>query len=413
MNIVYLSLVYTVWFMSTYFIILYLLIFIQKRSVFYKNIELKEGKPKITVILPAFNEEDTIKASIHSLLSMDYPQERLEIILVNDGSTDRTGEVMEEYRDVENITVVNNKVNQGKARCLNKGLELSRSRYIACMDSDSRIKPDAIEKSLGFFRDPDVGAVTIRIDVHEPRTLLEKIIGVEYAIGLSLTLKALSYINSIHVTPGPFSIYRSDVLREMGGFDEESITEDLEIAYRLQEHGYRIENCLSTRVYTTVPRDLKSLYNQRIRWYSGALQTVYKYKKLMFNRENGCFGMFFLPFNYGVILLGLILFLSSLYMTSSNIYTRVSYLGFIDYDLMSLINFEVIDPLAISILYLFAVSSIGASIVLTLVSFRVLHKNIKKNLTGLVGFILFFILYQVFWLGSFYSVLFNREIKWR
>jgi len=98
---------------------------------------------------------------------------------------------------------------------------------------------------------------------------------------------------------------------------------------------------------------------------------------------------------------------------ASDVFTQVSYLGLVGYDLSHLLNIKEIDPLAVSIFYVLACSSIAASLLLILVSFRIIEKNIKENITGCLGYLLFFVLYQVFWLGSLYNLVFKKKVKWR
>jgi cellulose synthase/poly-beta-1,6-N-acetylglucosamine synthase-like glycosyltransferase len=417
MNPVYTLLVYVVWYLSTFFVVLHLLLILKNRDKIYDEMgeKIKEDSmPRVSVIIPAYNEGKTIGKTISSLLSVDYPKELLEVIVINDGSEDNTEEVVENYANEGKVIFINNKKNKGKAICLNEGIKKARGELIACMDADSIVKGDIIKKTITYFqKDEKTAAVTVRVGVINPKNILQKIIDIEYAIGLSLSLKVLSFLNSIHVTPGPFSIYRRDVLLKLNGFDEKSITEDLEIAYRIQKLGYNISCCLSTSVSTIVPADLKSLYKQRRRWYSGALLTLWKHKNLIFNKKVGFFGLFFLPFNYGLITLGLSLFLFSIYLTLSNIIKFFSHLRLTNYDILSNIIVGGIDPLMISIFYFFAFLSILATFLLSYVSFKIIKKKIRKNLIGFFGFVLFFFAYQVFWLGSFYNVIFKRRVKWR
>ena len=108
------------------------------------------------------------------------------------------------------------------------------------MDADTIVEPDAIKKSLPYFNEGDVGAVTVSVEVNRPKSFLHKIIDLEFILGLSLFLKVFSFFNCIFVTPGPFSIYRKDVLDKIGGFDVNNIVEDFEIVFRIRKAGYKI-----------------------------------------------------------------------------------------------------------------------------------------------------------------------------
>jgi len=175
--------------------------------------------PKVSIIVPAFNEENTIGETIESLRLVDYPKELFEIVVINDGSTDKTAEVVRSLNADGRLIFIDNQENKGKAARLNQGLEVASGEFVACTDADSLVAPDVFKKTLPYFKNSKTGAVTITVEVNKPRNLLERIVEIEYIIGLSLALKVLSLFNSIHVTPGPFSVYRKTLLDVLGGFD--------------------------------------------------------------------------------------------------------------------------------------------------------------------------------------------------
>ena len=144
------------------------------------------------------------------------------------------------------------------------------------------------------FSSPDIAAVTPVMRVHDPKSILEKIQNTEYLLAVYVK-KLLSHINAINVTPGPFSIYRADVLRKIGKFDENSIVEDQEIAYRIQENNFKIIQSDLGDVYTVAPKNLSDLYNQRKRWYKGSWLTFNKYRRIMLDKKYGDFGFFLMP----------------------------------------------------------------------------------------------------------------------
>ena len=276
MNPAYTIFVYTVWFLSTYFIVTFILHTVKYRKVLFLSPTLKKGAklPKVSIVISAYDEENQIGRTIRSLKALDYPKRLTEIIILNDGSRDRTAEIARRYADGRHIILVDNKRNKGKAACLNQGIKLASGEFIACMDADSQVSSDIIKKTLPYFRKEKVGAVTVTVEVNEKKTFLQKIIELEFILGLSLFLKVFSFFNCVFVTPGPFSIFRRSMLKEIGGFDAHNITEDLEIAYRIHKAGYRIENCMETKVRTYTPPTFNKLYIQRKRWYSGAILTL-------------------------------------------------------------------------------------------------------------------------------------------
>ncbi len=409
MNISYTLLVYLVWFLSTYFVLVILLtLYFHKEEV----LETQQTQlPPASIVISAYNEEKDIENSIKSLLAVDYPKELLEIIIVNDGSTDHTKEVIQPYVENKQVVFIDNFKNKGKAACLNQGIAAAHGTYIACMDADSMIDPDILKKTLPYFKNPAVGAVTVSVEVHNPQNYLEKVIELEYIIGLSLLLKIFSLFNTIHVTPGPFSIYRTSVLKEIGGFDSTNITEDLEIAYRLHKAGHKIAFCMNTKVRTVIPNTLKTLLHQRKRWYSGALLTAAQHRTMFFTGKHGLFG-YFVPFNLAIIFLGLVLFFYSHYLFISNIIRSLSFYALINYNFLAFFSLKNFDILSISIFGFFGVSSIIFTILLLIIGMRFSKKTFKNRLTSSLGFVFLFFLYQIFWCVSFYSVLTKRKIRW-
>ncbi len=259
-----------------------------------RKIELKkwEDWPAVTVIIPAYNEEKTIAKTIESVLKLDYPKEKLKVIVVNDGSKDRTLEIARRYE--ENGVLVLSQKNRGKAVALNHGLKHVDSEFFACLDADSFVRRDTLKKMMRYFTSEEVSAVCPLMKVNNPKNLLQKLQWLEYILYAFLK-KIYAAMNTVHVTPGPFSVYRTKVVKKLGGFDENSIVEDQEIAWRMQRHHYTIRQSMDGEVLTNAPRTLKELYRQRRRWYVGSLQTIWKYRDMIFNRRYGDFGMFQAP----------------------------------------------------------------------------------------------------------------------
>ncbi|MBI1972209.1 MAG: glycosyltransferase family 2 protein, partial [Candidatus Aenigmarchaeota archaeon] len=255
-----------------YFVLLYMSVFLMltltEQGEFRSDLKPdKPGKwPFISVIVPAFNESATIKRVINSVLGLDYPKDKLEIIVVDDGSTDNTSEIVKGMKG-SRIKLLG-QPRRGKGAALNLGMDHAKGGFVACLDADSYVSPGSLKEMVVNFNDDGIAAVTPVMRVHNPKTLLEKVQYVEYLLAVYMK-KLLSHINSINVTPGPFSIYRADVLRSIGKFDEDSVVEDQEIAYRIQQNNYRIVQSDRGDVYTAAPKNLGDLYRQRKRWYKG------------------------------------------------------------------------------------------------------------------------------------------------
>ncbi len=413
MNIAYSILVCAVWFLSTYFtMVLILTLLLHKESLFISPEHKGEKLYKVSIVISAYDEEKDIAATIESLKQVDYPKELLEIIVVDDGSKDNTAQVIKPYADKKEVIFIDNLKNKGKAACLNQGIAVASGEFVACMDADTIADKDVLLKTIPYFKDKKIGAVTVPVEVKNPKNLLEKVIELEYILGLSLFLKVLSMFDTILVTPGPFSIYRKTMLNEIGSFDPTNITEDLEIAYRIHKAKYKIACCLNTKVTTIIPDTFKGLYYQRKRWYSGALLTLMQHRKMLLKKDYGLFG-YFVPFNYTIILLGLGLFLYSLYLFFSNIIKAASYFYLTDFNIWAhLMALKAFDPLLFSIFEFLGIASISMTVIALVIGLVYTNKSIKGRYVSSVGFVLLFFLYQVFWFSSVYSVLTKRKIKW-
>lgn len=250
--------------------------------------------PAVTVMVPAFNEETTIAATVDSLLSLDYPKDKLTFLLIDDGSSDKTLEVMNQYKSNPQVKVFTKKNEGSKFSALNFGLQYVETELVGCLDADSFVAPYALKRIVPYFADASVKAVTPSIQIHEPRTMLQYLQRVEYSWGIFLR-RMLSHLGAMYVTPGPFSIFRTQVFRDLGGYKHAHHTEDMEIALRMQRHGYKIVNSHTAHVYTVAPAQLPALYKQRVRWAYGFINNALDYKDMYFNRKYGHIGIFILP----------------------------------------------------------------------------------------------------------------------
>ena len=410
-------LVLVVWWFITFFFTVSFLVFLRERKDMNSIQEPFEGKPFVSIVVPAFNEEKGIGDTIESLLNTNYPRELLEVIVVNDGSKDNTAQVVQPYADKGLVKFINNKANQGKAASLNQGFREAKGKYVACIDADTVVEPGIIQKTINYFKDESIAAVMVRVQVREPKNWLERIISVEYSLGLGFYPKLISALNSLYLTPGQFSIYRRKVVIELGGFDSRSIVEDTEIAYRMQKAKWRIACCLAASAYTKVPNNVKDFYYQRKRWYSGTLQTILTHRDVFFNRSLGNFGMFFMPVNYGGIMLGLLLFLSTIYLMLVSFESFISRMALVDFDPQSIINIYLsnfnLDPFKLSLFFFLGITPFAMNMVGSYIGLKTVGERVRENLFGYVSFLFFFIPYQILWLLCVYFVLFRREVKWR
>lgn len=259
-----------------------------------ERIKTLKGKlPFVSIAVPCYNEEKTLERTIHSLLSLDYPKDRMEILIVDDGSTDTTWSVMQQFKDNPTIQLFQ-KENGGKHTALNLAIEKSRGDLFGCLDADSYVAPDALRQIVLTFKHRDVMAVTPAMGVATAHTAIQKLQKAEYALSIFFR-KCMGELNGIFVTPGPFSFFRREVFKKLGLYRSAHNTEDLEMALRLQKNHYRIANTPEARVYTNTPRSIRALHRQRLRWVYGFIRNAFDYRALFFRREFGNLGFLILP----------------------------------------------------------------------------------------------------------------------
>ncbi|MGV8176593.1 MAG: glycosyltransferase [Candidatus Bilamarchaeaceae archaeon] len=343
---------YFILFASLYFMVFFILLMFKFRKQFTEAPEpRRDWTPMISVILPAYNEEEFISGTLDSLMRVEYPKEKLEIIVVDDGSTDRTSDIAGRYAD-RGVRVVRQE-NRGKAAALNTGIAQAEGEFIATMDVDSFVEPGILPKLLAYFDSENVAAVTPAIKVKETKTLLNEMQRLEY-LTIIFTRRLMSFINTVQVTPGPFSLFRARVLRELGGFDEKNIVEDNEIALRIQERHYEIRSAVNAEVATLVPEKFEDLVKQRIRWHRGGLRNAWTYRK-MFKPSYGDLGIYMLPMN---IFYFVILFMA-LFLLLANIFSGKDYMGVLGWDLFWLgfgaISVVGLVTFAMSVIFMYVV----------------------------------------------------------
>ena len=273
--------------------------------------------PSVAIIVPCWNEASTVAATCDSLLALDYPKEKLEIILVDDGSTDATPEAMTRFAGHPQVRIIH-KENGGKHTALNAGIATTNAELIGCLDADSFVETDALREIVTCFNNQKVVATTAAMSVHKPENILQHMQNAEYTFGITLR-HAFASINGLYVTPGPFSFYRRNIVEKLGGFRYGHQTEDMEMALRIQHAGYEIENAPRARVYTKAPATIMGLIKQRTRWTSGFLRNILgEYRSLIGSRRHGALGMLVLPSALLAIGSGILIFFLMLFLFAKN-----------------------------------------------------------------------------------------------
>jgi cellulose synthase/poly-beta-1,6-N-acetylglucosamine synthase-like glycosyltransferase len=236
--------------------------------------------PVISIIVPAYNEQEGIHRTLDSLIECDYPSK--EVIVVDDGSSDLTYAIASKYAaNTKNckITVLR-KPNGGKSSAINYGLRFAGGDIIVIVDADSAIERNALKEIAKEFQHPEVVAVAGTVNVLNPTNILTRLIAFETVTGQNLLRPAYSLLGSIMIIPGALGGFSKKRLFECGLYDKDTLTEDFDITVKVAKRGGRIVATVPTS-YTQVPTTLKGLYKQRLRWYRGILQTFLKHKDAM------------------------------------------------------------------------------------------------------------------------------------
>ena len=291
-------------FVALYMLGLLLLIYLPNRKRMYDHPKLQKVEG-VSVVMPCYNEADEIGSAIESLLAMDWPKKMLEIIVVDDKSSDDSVKIVERYvKKHGNVKLIRLSKNSGRAAVpTNTGVRAAKFGYIAVTDADSTPEKGALRKMMGHLQaDEKVGAVTCAVLAQEPKTFMQRLQAIEYA-AIAFSRRLLDLVDSVYVTPGPFALYRKKDLLKVGLFDTKNMTQDIEIVWRMLSRGYVARMCLDAQVRSATPDRFWAWWKQRIRWNIGGKQTLWQYKGLVFRK--GMLGLFIIPFFSASLFIGL------------------------------------------------------------------------------------------------------------
>ncbi|MBP6949203.1 MAG: glycosyltransferase family 2 protein [Candidatus Pacebacteria bacterium] len=301
------GLMYPFLFLSMYFQVLLLISFFENAKKIEEEEDFEvETYPSVTIAVPCWNEEKTLEGTLLSLLDLEYPKDKLSIVVVDDGSKDKTLQIGQEYARLypKQIHIIS-KQNGGKHTAVNVALEYSKSDFFGCLDADSFVHKNALKTIIAYFiHHKNAMAVTPCIHIMSPKTIIQRVQAVEYLMGVFLR-KAFGQLDAIQVTPGPFSIFRKEVFDIIGNYKKAHNTEDYEITLRMHKHHLKIMNSHKALVYTVGPSTFKGYFFQRLRWSRGFLENSLDYKELFFKKKYGNFGMFTLPMAFLFVFYGI------------------------------------------------------------------------------------------------------------
>lgn len=252
---------------------------------YFRRYTPPEGyEPYVSIIIPCYNEEKNIKKCLDSVHASSYPEDKLEIIVVDDGSTDKTLSILKDYRKLS-LKIVQGS-HGGKSESLNLGVSKASYDIILTLDADTALTRFCISKSVCYFSDESVGATNGSCSVLNKDSFLGTFQLVEYNYN-NLIRKGFSDIfNNAIWFFGAFACYRKKVLEDVGGFKKDNSAEDMDIALSIYSKGYRIVNVHDALVYTRVPSTLLALIKQRIRWWGGVLLSLRKNKSLFSKKSD-------------------------------------------------------------------------------------------------------------------------------
>jgi cellulose synthase/poly-beta-1,6-N-acetylglucosamine synthase-like glycosyltransferase len=291
-------------------------------------------RPRFTFLTPAYNEEQFIEGTIRAFLNTSYPNRLKELVIVNDGSTDRTPEIAARYatrivdastgrarpgrRRVTSryppITLINKKGGgKGKAYALNTGLPHVKGELVLITDGDIRIRRDIFEQSAKHFTDPEVGALVGYASIEKTgRSPLEGFIDFEFFSSQELQRRGFNVMGVHFIIPGGMSVFRAGLIESMGGYPPDTLAEDTDLSFNIMmKSGRRVHYDTRVRVISNEPLKLRDLWNQRVRWARGNLQVTWKHRNRVGHRRYGRAATVIYPFWLVYIILPVAFLLSA------------------------------------------------------------------------------------------------------
>ena len=249
--------------------------------------------PLISVLIPCFNEEMVIVQAVRRILASNWPN--LEIVVLDDGSKDRTSQVVREAFEGNPRVTLMTFENGGKARALNRGLAVVRGDVVVALDADTLFPPDTLAKLARWFVDPRIGAVAGNALVGNRRNLITRWQALEYVTAQNLERRALAALGAVTVVPGAVGAWRRSVLADLGGYPDDTLAEDQDLTIAVQRAGWQVEFDPEARAYTEAPESVAGLLKQRFRWSFGTLQCLWKHRAALFDTKRPVLGFIALP----------------------------------------------------------------------------------------------------------------------
>ncbi len=286
-------------------------------AIFHKMREKKEVfrpssyNPRVSIIVPAYNEEKVLARTLETLIEADYSNK--EIIVVDDGSKDNTYSVASEYSR-RGVKVVR-RLNGGKFAALNTGIAVSSGEIIVTVDADSMIARGALKEIIRGFENPQVAGVAGNLKVFNRNNLLTKLQALEYIVQIQIVRRAFENFGSLTVASGAFSAFRKTALEEAGYYDPDYLLEDFDITIKMLKSHQILHGSNEAICYTEAPETLRDVYRQRLSWFRGDFQNFWKHRDAFFNPRFGIMSK--LTFPYMLLSMTLVPFASLVVIVTS------------------------------------------------------------------------------------------------
>ena len=260
----------------------------------FRRLPKQVFKGPVSILIAAYNEAKVISGTLRSLLSTDY-QGELEVVVVDDGSTDETSAEVERVAGVDSRVRLLRQENRGKAQALQRALGAARHRIVVFVDADTHFQRDTLGLLVEPFADETIGAISGHAKVGNLRTFIARCQSLEYTCGFNLDRRAYTRWNCITVVPGAISAIRKDAIDQAGGLSLQTLAEDTDLTLALRKDRQRLVYVPQAVAWTEAPESVRTLARQRFRWAYGTLQCLWKHRDMVFNWNYRALGWFSLP----------------------------------------------------------------------------------------------------------------------
>ncbi|MDP2750424.1 MAG: glycosyltransferase family 2 protein [Nanoarchaeota archaeon] len=409
-----------IYFISLFYVVFWLIVLLDTED--NKKQKLKET-PEVSIAIPAYNEEDNIVGTLKAVSALNYPKDKIKLIFIDDGSKDKTYQRAQQYLeslkrkfDYKDVIMLKQK-NQGKYAAMNNALKHADTEFFATLDSDSFPEKNSLINIMAIFEDKDIKGASSILKIYKPTNVLQKVQSFEYAVN-HFYKKLISKVNAIHVMPGPLSVYRTSIIKKIGGFKDAHKTEDMEIVLRMQKKHYKVIQCEDSVVYTKAPYRLKELYNQRHRWNYGSFRNVMDYSDMMFRRKYGDFGFFQLPMILlsgflGIILIGLIVM--DIIKSAIPTFKMLQMFNFNLFEYYKNTHFNIIWLDLDLRIFATVMGFFILSMIIIWLSFKTYKERytLKKTIPFIAYLFFYYIFLAIVWLGVFKDMMLGKGTRWK